>query len=218
MKNKFIFGIVLLILFTTFIPKKDFSIKRFEIREINFEGYNILSKKELIKTTEFLFNKNIILLNSYEINKKIPHYGFIKRLEIKKIYPDKLLIKVTEKEPIAILINDKGKFFIDKNAKLINFRETNKFQNLPIVYGEVKYFKILLSNLKKINFPFELIMKYHLFESNRWDLVLNDKKIIKLPSKNYNEKLKNFIKNTKNSNFGKYNIFDYRLENQIILK
>ena len=95
MKNKFIFGILLLILFTTFIPKKDFSIKRFEIREINFEGYNILSKKELIKTTEFLLNKNIILLNSYEINKKIPQYGFIKRLEIKKIYPDKLLIKVT---------------------------------------------------------------------------------------------------------------------------
>ncbi len=218
MKNKFIFGIVLLMLFTTFIPKKDFSIKRFEIREINFEGYNILSKKELIKTTEFLFNKNIILLNTYEINKKIPNYGFIKRLEIKKIYPDKLLIKVTEKEPIAILINDKGKFFIDKNVKLINFRETNKFQNLPIVYSEVKYFKILLSNLKKINFPFELIMKYHFFESNRWDLVLNDKKIIKLPSKNYNEKLKNFIKNTKNSNFDKYNIFDYRLENQIILK
>ena len=218
MKNKFIFGILLLILFTTFIPKKHFSIKRFEIREINFEGYNILSKKELIKTTEFLLNKNIILLNSYEINKKIPQYGFIKRLEIKKIYPDKLLIKVTEKEPIAILINDKGKFFIDKNVNLVNFRETNKFQNLPIVYGEVKYFKILLSNLKKINFPFELIMKYYRFESNRWDIVLNDKKIIKLPSKNYNEKLKNFIENMKNRNFDKYNIFDYRLENQIILK
>ena len=63
MKNKFIFGILLLILFTTFIPKKDFSIKRFEIREINFEGYNILSKKELIKTTEFLLNKNKFCVN-----------------------------------------------------------------------------------------------------------------------------------------------------------
>ena len=218
MKNKFIFGLVLLILFTTFIPKKDFSIKKFEIREINFEGNNILSKKELIKTTEFLLNKNIIFLNSYEINKKIPQYGFIKKLEIKKIYPDKLLIKITEKEPIAILINDKGKFFIDKKIKLVNFRETNKFQNVPIVYGEIEQFKILLSNLKKINFPFELIMKYHLFESNRWDLTLNNKKLIKLPNKNYNKKLKNFIKIMKNRNFDKYNIFDYRLKNQIILK
>ena len=61
-------------------------------------------------------------------------------------------------------------------------------------------------------------MKYYRFESNRWDIVLNDKKIIKLPSKNYNEKLKNFIENMKNRNFDKYNIFDYRLENQIILK
>ena len=61
-------------------------------------------------------------------------------------------------------------------------------------------------------------MKYHLFESNRWDLTLNNKKLIKLPNKNYNKKLKNFIKIMKNRNFDKYNIFDYRLKNQIILK
>ena len=45
-----------------------------------------------------------------------------------------------------------------------------------------------------------------------------DKKILKLPEKNYTESLINFMKLKENTNFEKYKIFDYRLNNQLILK
>ena len=47
---------------------------------------------------------------------------------------------------------------------------------------------------------------------------MDNKKVIKLPSKNYKESLRNFLKIRLNSNFEKYKIFDYRLNNQLILK
>ena len=93
-----------------------------------------------------------------------------------------------------------------------------KFKNLPIVKGERKSFKKLFNNLNKINFPTEEILVYRLFRLDRWNIEMIDKKILKLPSKNYTESLINFINIKDKTNFEKYKIFDYRLNNQLILK
>ena len=120
MKNKPILGIALFILFSTFISQNKFTIKKFEIKEIKIENNDILKDHELIKIFSFLYNKNIIFLNSYELKKKIDQKSFIKKIEIKKIFPDKLVIKVFEKEPIAIIVNNsKKKFYLGKKINLI---------------------------------------------------------------------------------------------------
>ena len=60
--------------------------------------------------------------------------------------------------------------------------ELKDFKNLPVVFGKKENFRIFYQNLKKINFPLNLIKSYYFFESNRWDLETYEKKIIKLPS------------------------------------
>ena len=217
MKNRFFFGAVLLILFTTFISQKKISINQFKVNEIIFENNEIISDQELREDLSFLYQKNMVFLNSFEIRKKIEKNSFVKRLEIKKIYPSKLIIRVFEKEPIAILFNRQKKFFIGKNLDLIEYRKISRYKNLSIIYGDYESFKILFSNLKKVKFPISSIKKYNFFKSDRWDLILNDQRVIKLPSQNYNQNLKNFIKIRTNRNFDKYKLFDYRLSNQLIL-
>ena len=219
MKNRFILGIALLILFSTFISQKKFTINKFKIEEIKIENNNILEDKYLIQVFSFLKNKNLIFLNSYEINKTINKNNFIKKIEIKKIFPNKLVIKVFEKEPIAILVNkNKKKFYLGKNIDLIEYKKISKYENLPKVYGEYKSFKTLYNNLKKINFPIEQIYNYRLFKINRWDIEMNDEKILKLPKNDYTEDLINFMSIKDKTNFEKFKIFDYRFNNQLILK
>ena len=89
---------------------------------------------------------------------------------------------------------------------------------MPIVYGDRRSFTDFYKVLKKINYPFNEIEKFYLFESKRWDIVTKDKQTIKLPIKNYEISLKNFIDLKDQINFRKYKIFDYRINNQIILK
>ena len=219
MRNKPIFGIALFILFSTFISQNKFTTNKFGIKEIKIENNEILDDQELIKIFSFLYNKNIIFLNSYELKQNIDQKSFIEKIEIKKIFPDKLVIKVFEKEPIAILIDKyKKKYYLGKKTDLIEYRNILKFEHLPIVEGELKSFKKLFNNLIKINFPTEEIKSYRLFKINRWNIEMIDKKILKLPEKNYTESLKNFINIRDKTNFEKYKIFDYRLNNQLILK
>ncbi len=218
MKNRFIVGAVLLILFTTFILQKKISINKFKVKEIKIENNKILKEYELKADLSFLYNKSMIFLNSYEIEKKIKEKSFIKRLEVKKIYPNKLIIRIFEKEPIAILINKNQKFFLGRKYDLIEYKKIPKYNNLPTIFGDKENFRSLLLNLKKINFPIDQIQSYFLFGSNRWDIKMRNKKIIKLPPQNYDFSLKNFLKINDKRNFEKYKIFDYRLNNQLILR
>ena len=84
--------------------------------------------------------------------------------------------------------------------------------------GNQKDFKILNNNLQKINFNYKLIKKFIFYDSGRWDLETKDKKIIKLPSINYSKSLKNYLNLRNNKDFNKFKVFDYRIENQLILK
>ena len=51
------------------------------------------------------------------------------------------MIKVFEKEPIAILIDkNQKKYYLGKKIDLIEYRKILKYENLPIVEGEPKKF------------------------------------------------------------------------------
>ena len=219
MNNKPILGTALFILFSPFISQNKFTINKFKIKEIEIENNEILDDQELKNIFSFLYSRNIIFLNSDELKKIINQNSFIEKIQIKRIFPDKLEIKVFEKEPIAILINNnQKKFYLGKKNDLIEFRKILKYKNLPIVKGELENFKKLFNNLIKINFPTSQIRSYYHFKSNRWNIEMIDKKILKLPEKNYIESLTNFMNIKNKSNFEKYKIFDYRLNNQLILK
>ncbi len=218
MKKRFTVGIGLLILFSTFISQHKSSIDKFKIKEIKLENNKILKDQEIKKNLSFLYDTNIFFINKYEIKKVLERNKFINSLKIKKVYPDKLVIEIFEKEPLAIIIHNKQKFFLGEKIDLIEYKDISNYKQLPIIYGDNESFKILFNNLKQTNFPIELIKRYFLFESNRWDLEMNDKKLIRLPSVNYNKSLKNFLEIKTNRNFDKYKVFDYRLVDQLILK
>ena len=122
MKKKPILGIALFILFSTFISQHKFTIDKFRIKEIKIENNEVLKDQELIKIFSFLYNKNIIFLSSYELKKNIDQKSFINKIEIKKIFPNQLVIKVFEKKPIAIIVNEfQKKIYLGKKNDLIEY-------------------------------------------------------------------------------------------------
>ena len=62
------------------------------------------------------------------------------------------------------------------------------------------------------------IKSFFYFEIGRWDILLKNKAIIKLPVKNFEISLKNFMDLNKKIGSEKYIIFDYRIKDQLILK
>ena len=218
MKVQFIIGVVLLILLTTITTKQKIIITKFNIKEIILENSTSLKEKEIKKSLSLIYNKNLLFLKNKEIEEILVQFSSIESFYLDKKYPNTLKITIIEKKPIAILINNKKKFYISEKIDLFEFYDKNFNQDLPIVFGNKDDFKIFYKNLIKIDFPVNLIIKYMLYESNRWDLETIDNKTIKLSSKNYVKNLKNYLNIKKKNNFKKFKVFDYRINDQLILK
>lgn len=218
MKKRTLVAIVLLVLLTTITSQIEITISKFNVNKINVTNNLLVSEKEIKKLLIPIYNKNLIFLNNLEIERALMQNSFIKSFYIRKKYPDTLDIKIKEKTPIAILYFKKKKFYLSENIELINFKKIEDYQNLPYIFGNKEEFKILFNNLKKIDFPISLIKKFTLFETNRWDLETHDDKVIKLPTINYLKSLENYLNLINKDIFKKYNLFDYRISNQLILK
>ena len=218
MKVHFIIGVALLILLTTITINQKIIITKFNIKEIILVNSISLKEKDVKKSLSVIYNKNLLFLKNKEIEEILVQFTSIESFYLDKKYPNTLKITIKEKKPIAILINNKKKFYISEKLDQFEFNDKNFNQDLPIVFGNKDDFKIFYKNLIKIDFPVNLIIKYMLYESNRWDLETIDNKIIKLSSKNYIKNLKNYLNIKKKNNFKKFKVFDYRINDQLILK
>ena len=219
MKKRFLIALVLLLLLSTYNVQNNISLfKNLNISEIIVENNLIVEEKRVKKKLDYLYQENLFLLNLKKIETKINDIDFIESFEIKKLYPNKIKIKIFEKTPIVILQNKKEKKYFTNKEDTINFFELDEFEGLPIVFGDKKNFQVFYNDLKNINFPISEIKVFYLFESKRWDLVTNNNQTIKLPIKNYIKSLQNFVNLKNQSIFQKYKIFDYRISDQLILK
>ena len=218
MKRRILIAALLLTLLTTISSQIIINFSKFNLEEINIENNTLVEESDLKSLLNPFYNKNLISINNNEIGKVLLKNSFIESFIIKKKYPNTLNVVIFEKKPIAILLNKKKKFFISEKIELIEYRKISKFENLPYLLGNKDDFKNFYYDLKKIKFPLDKIKKYTFYESKRWDLETKNNVIVKLPSKNYLKSLKNYLELSNKNNFQKYKIFDYRIDNQLILK
>ena len=218
MKKRIIIALILLISLTTitFDQKIIFSI--FALKKITIENNSLLKENDIKKSLEPIYNKNLLKLNNKEIKKILLQNSLIDSFKIKKKYPNTLKIEIFEKKPIAILFDKKQKFYISEKIELIDYNMLNSDNNLPYVLGNKDDFKIFYDNLRKTKFPFNSVKKYILYENNRWDLETLNNKTIKLSPENYKDNLEHYLNLINKKEFKNYNLYDFRIKNQLILK
>ena len=191
-----------------------------------------MSKK--VKLEVFLNIDKDITIDEPMIKRSVGLLGEVDSYNLIEDFENSTSITPAEpnKSPQSILeisefINNANKIYygnlsIEQRAHvaLAIFKYSNfeQFEKLPQVFGGKNSFKTLLNEMKKINFPLETIQSFYFFESRRWDLVTTKNALIKLPTKNYNKSLINYLELNNKTGFEKYKIFDYRIQDQLILK
>lgn len=218
MKKRIIIALILLISLTTITSDQKIIFSIFALKKITIENNSLLKENDIKKSLEPIYDKNLFQLNNKEIKKILLQNSLIDSFKIKKKYPNTLEIEIFEKKPIAILFDKKQKFYISEKIDLIDYNMLNIDNNLPYVLGNKDDFKIFYDNLKKIKFPFNSVKKYILYENNRWDLETLNNKTIKLSPQNYKDNLEHYLNLINKKEFKKYNLYDYRIKNQLILK
>ena len=222
-KKNIFFWFFLFILLTTFYfdfnktkLAETFKIKKIEIQGVENADINLLN----LRLERFKYN-NFFLINRNQIASSIIDIDFINKVLIKKIYPDKVEIKIKEHKIVGIIVKNKNKYILSAEGIIIK-KFDKKFETLPIIYGkEVQnFFPQFYKSLKETNFDINKIKFFKYFDTKRWDIFLKSGRLIKLPSNENDTKqsIFKFMSISKDKKFDKFKIFDFRVKNQLIIK
>ena len=217
--------LIVFIFLSTYIPKDLDLISEknptfFKIKNIEIINNFLIQKNEIEAKLSDIYNKNIFLIKGIDIEEPLKTIDFLKKIEVKKKYPNTVIVKIFETRPVAILFKDEVKYLLDNSSNLISFGDNKNFNQLPSVFGKgaENNFIYFFNQLENNNFSNEEIKNFYYFQIGRWDLQLVNNKIIKFPENNIDGAIKKSIELLKREDFKNYNIIDLRVDGKIIVE
>ena len=216
----YLYLFLLLILFSihnvnsTNLISNFFKIKKIILKSSIEENIN----QEISASLDQFHNFNIFSIKPNEVKAILNNFNIISEYKIKKEYPSVIKIELKETNILAYYFHDNEKTYLGENGKAIKNIQFVK-DDLPLIVGQVDIKKFLYLKKKLINNGFKLnnFEKFYFFKSNRWDLLLKSKIMVKLPIDNLDislSLLKNIIEN---SNLNDVRIIDLRIKKRVIL-
>ncbi|MDC0228121.1 FtsQ-type POTRA domain-containing protein, partial [Alphaproteobacteria bacterium] len=172
---------------TVFKPLNNFLInKGFILEKVEIFGIKNLPRDNILKIVHAQNTSNIFNINLLKLHNELSLNTWVNSLHIERVLPNTIKIDIKEKQPIAILQNEKGNSLITKQGKIISNSNINKFKNdLPIICGDgsnKNAYSILKIMEKNKDFS-KHIWSLNYINKRRWNLHFNQGLIILLPAK-----------------------------------
>ena len=197
--------------------------KYFILSQITINGSE-KSNINIIKKGIYNHTSDLLSLDLKEIKEILEQEQWIKRVNLKKVYPSTLVLDIIENDPYAIL-RDKGKYYlVDIDGTIITEKnKDDELENFIIISGNGSP-QALKGLIKELNIHFsELISqlnKLDFIERRRWNISLKNNLLIKLPDSKIDKALENLKNLFVNEKVLQSNIIeiDLRIEGRASLK
>ncbi|MCE5221441.1 MAG: FtsQ-type POTRA domain-containing protein [Clostridium sp.] len=123
--------IILIIGGTIFATKSSIFI----IKKVAILGNPIMSGEDVKKRTENLIGQNIFFINKHNIINEAKKNPYVENVEISKVYPKQINIKVSEKQGVYYVDKDGYKYVLDSQSNLLEKTDNIDNRNLVNVIG-----------------------------------------------------------------------------------
>lgn len=91
----------------------------FEPRQISIDGERVLSEAEIEMAALSSGSANLVKMNPEEIAENIKSLPYVRSCNVERVFPDTLLIRIEEREPVAALVVDNHLYAIDRQGVVL---------------------------------------------------------------------------------------------------
>ena len=106
----------------------------FRVREVEVEGNRKITKETLLSLTMMEGMPNLFSVNLEEVVKRIESYPWIESVRVRKVFPNKILIQIEERKPMAI-IQLEELYYIDAKGEIFSPVGDKDEYNYPYLTG-----------------------------------------------------------------------------------
>ena len=222
----------MIILLMIIVHKYSTSIGLFNNIEVQIKGNQFVKDSQIQDRLYPHLTQSLLSLKLNEIQKDMNNIDFVETVQVSRILPHTLLIKVVERNPILLYTVEDETFFMDvKGVMLPTNRSSISFFPVPIINisegmdqdegisSEIaEYFRFILKDYPQ----FYDILSEVIISEDKWTFFHDSKTQIFATSENLFTQfsiLKNFEQTVyPNRRLGDYSYIDLRMEEQVVVK
>ena len=164
-----------------FFGKRFIDTDYFKVQEVLVEGQSKLLKQDIVTQLEQMKGKNIVYLNTDEIEKRIKADVRVKKVSVKKLFPSKIVVTLEEREPYVYVKKGDETFLADKDLNIYGDILEEPSKNIPVINytndESLKEIKTILSKIQNKDF-YAMISEIRQSEKNYEILLTNNVRII----------------------------------------
>ena len=108
---------------------------QFNVISVTAEDGKYISSGEILDMANIKLGENIFRINDNKIKKSIEKIPYVKKAKIFRALPNRIILKVEEREPYAIVKYLESFAVTDKYGYVLEINDENLNQDLPIIYG-----------------------------------------------------------------------------------
>ena len=131
-------GLLLLVL-TGFMTKEIYRklchCDFFQITAMRIDGNRMVSKEQITVLSKIDIHSNLLAINMDQVKSLLESHPWIAGAEISRDWPNRLLITVKEKNPVALLSRTTGLFYLDNKGRIIAAASPTQELDFPVVTG-----------------------------------------------------------------------------------
>ena len=105
----------------------------FLVSEVRIESLSRIDSRELSLALDDLHHRHLLSVTLSQVEARLADNRWIAGVEVRKELPDRLVIRVRERQPVALLRQQEGMFYVDESGFLIEPYDTAGPVDLPLI-------------------------------------------------------------------------------------
>ncbi|ACM27042.1 cell division protein FtsQ/DivIB [Agrobacterium rhizogenes] len=194
----------------------------FAIEDVKVSGNDQTSEIEILQLLGLDGTTSLVALDADAARQKIANLPWVENVEVRKVYPKAIEVKLTERKAYAIWQHGSELSLIQKDGSVIAPLRDNKFAQLPLFVGRDAETAAASIDEEFANWPDvrSHVKAFVRVAGRRWDLYLDNGVIIKLPEDNIDGALARLTKLEKDQSLLQRDIaaVDLRLDDRMAIE
>jgi cell division protein FtsQ len=205
------------------------SVRMFPVREILFSGNMHITEAELNTLAGVRPGEGLLTVSGRDVSSRLLQSPWIRTVSIRKDLPDRLMIRVSEATPFAILDRKGQAFLIDEKGRLLEKIHGDSVPFLPIISADPE--RMHESFIEAIRLAAVIKERKIATERNRVEIIANvkapeelslvvDSVVIKIGRGDYEQKLERLfaLEDEIRKRMVTVDYVDLRFANRVVVK
>jgi len=107
----------------------------FQITAVKISGNLMTSKEHIATLSRVDIHSNLLAINVPQVQSLLESHPWIEQAEVIRDWPNRLLINLKEKNPVALLSRESGLFYLDKKGQIIAAASPSQELDFPVITG-----------------------------------------------------------------------------------